>query len=133
VITVRQLKTGLFVNPVKFIAAYRELEIAITKSTALCNSRPDPFTAEQAEILLARTTAISDKLEAVLVICEQLSSKIGIFSPRSVFRVLLSQMKMLLVDAAKCYGSHVPPAESEKAQALLKAIIQLLDKSIAKV
>lgn len=133
VITAQQLKTSRFVNPVKIIAAYLELEKAITESTALCTSSPDPFTARQAEILLARTAVISDKLEVVLVICEQLSIKIGLFSPRIVYRVLLSQVKILLVDAAKCYGSHVPPVESEKAQALLKAIIQLLDKSIAKV
>jgi hypothetical protein len=133
VMTAQQLQTSSMVNPVKIIAAYLELEDAITKSTKLCNSRPDPFTARQSEILIARTAEISKKLEGALVICEQLGAKIGLFSPRIVYRVLLSSMKVLLKNAAKCYGSHVPPAENAKIQALLEAAIQLLDKSIAKV
>jgi hypothetical protein len=128
-----QLQTSPFVNPVKLIAAYLDFQDAISKSTDLCKSHPDPFTAMQAEILIARTTVLSKKLEGVLIICERLGKKIGLFSPRIVYRVLLTQMKLLIVEAASCYSSHVPPAERDIVQGLLKAIVQVLDKSLAKV
>ncbi|KAG2173963.1 hypothetical protein INT44_000076 [Umbelopsis vinacea] len=129
----KQLQTSPFVSPVKFIAAYLDLQDAITKSTGLCLSHPDPFTEMEAEILLTKTTAISKQLEGVLVICERLASKIGLFSPRIVFRVLLSQMKILIVKAASCYSSHVPTEARVKVEVLLKTIIKILERSLAKL
>ncbi|KAI8583308.1 hypothetical protein K450DRAFT_196087 [Umbelopsis ramanniana AG] len=128
----KQLQTSPFINPVKFITTYRNLQDAISNSTDLCMSHPDPFTEMQAENLISRTMVIATKLEGVLVICERLASRIGIFSPTTVFRVLLNQMKTLLMKAASCYSSHVPPEYSAKIVALLKAINQILDESLAK-
>lgn len=112
----QQSKSSRVVNLVKIIAAYLEREKAITKSTALLTSLINSFKVRQLEILLARTVLFSEQLEAVLVIWKQLDDKIGLSSTKIVYRVLLNQMRILLVNVAKCYGSYAPPVGAAKVR-----------------